>query len=168
MADTKTLLVYYSRTGTTRRLAEAIASELKCEVEEIQDVRSRKGLFGWLRSGREAMKRSLPEIKEPVRDPAQYKIVIVGTPVWADTMASPVRTWLDRFRPKLVNSVALFCTMGADQSGKTIPEMGSYCTCDTLASVSVSKGEVQRGEFRPKLTDFLTRIKQHGQETSPT
>ena len=36
MRNPKVLLVYYSRTGTTRVVAEAIAAALACDVEEIQ------------------------------------------------------------------------------------------------------------------------------------
>ena len=39
----KILVAYYSRTGTTRKVAETIAGILKCDIEEVLDKKSRFG-----------------------------------------------------------------------------------------------------------------------------
>jgi flavodoxin len=158
MEQKKILLVYYSRSGTTRKFAEAVAARLKCDTEEIQDVRSRKGLFGWLRSGREAMRKVLPPIRETTRDPTAYDIVIVGSPVWASTMASPVRTWLDRQKGKIINTVALFCTSGGADGGHTLPDMGAYCTCDSLANIAIPRRDVESGRLDDKVSSFVAAL----------
>ena len=49
----KALVVYFSRSGTTRLLAEGIARAMHADVEELKEQRSRRGLLGWLRSGYE-------------------------------------------------------------------------------------------------------------------
>ena len=90
----KILVVYYSRSSKTQRAAEEVAKNLGADIEGIQDVRSRKGLFGWLRSGSEAARGVLPAIKPTVKDPGQYDLVVLGTPIWASKMSSPLRTWL--------------------------------------------------------------------------
>jgi len=46
----KTLVVYYSRTGKTKFVAEKIAVELKADVEEVVDLKSRSGRFGFLKA----------------------------------------------------------------------------------------------------------------------
>src|SRR5512136_2440098 len=109
----KILVVYYSRSGNTQRLCEDVAKELGADIEGIQDVKSRKGLFGWLRSGSEASRRKLPEIRPFGKDPAQYDLVVLGTPVWAGVMASPLRTWLNANKAKL-KAVAFLTTSGSD------------------------------------------------------
>jgi hypothetical protein len=45
--------VFFSRTGTTRLLAEAIARATHRDLEELRERRSRRGVIGWLRSGYE-------------------------------------------------------------------------------------------------------------------
>jgi len=49
----KILVAFYSRTGHTRQVAEAIAAALDAELEAIEDVRPRLGIIGWWRSGRD-------------------------------------------------------------------------------------------------------------------
>ncbi|MGC2944368.1 hypothetical protein [Burkholderia ambifaria] len=51
----KLLVVFYSRTRTTRRAASALAGMLDADVEEIVVTRGRAGPFGYLRSLVEAI-----------------------------------------------------------------------------------------------------------------
>ena len=44
----KVLVVYYSRTGNTKFVAEAIAQSLEADIEEIKDGKNRMGVFGFL------------------------------------------------------------------------------------------------------------------------
>lgn len=44
----KPRVVYYSRTGTTRKVGEAIARALNCESEEITEKRAEQDLSAFL------------------------------------------------------------------------------------------------------------------------
>jgi flavodoxin len=46
MARPRILVVYYSRSGTTRKIAEALSEALACDLEEIVEDKSRAGSFG--------------------------------------------------------------------------------------------------------------------------
>ena len=50
----KTLVAYYSRTGTTKKVGEAIAKALKADIDEIIDLKKRSGAIGWVVSGKDA------------------------------------------------------------------------------------------------------------------
>src|SRR3989339_644824 len=94
MNNMKTLIVYYSRTGTTKRVAEAIAEKLGADLEEIVDKKDRKGAMGYLTAGRDATLRRLTEI-EPLKKRAEdYDLVIIGTPIWSWNMSVAVRAYL--------------------------------------------------------------------------
>ena len=95
MAAQKILIVYYLRSGTTRRVAEALAAELKCDAEEIGDVKSRTGFLGIIGSVIEAVAQRPAPIAPAKLNPSSYDLVVVGTPVWAWSVASPVRTYLN-------------------------------------------------------------------------
>lgn len=51
------LCIYYSRTGNTKKVMKAIASEMDAELVELTDGIERSGLRGWLRSGLMPLKR---------------------------------------------------------------------------------------------------------------
>jgi len=105
----KSLVVFYSRTGTTREVVEAISGLLQCDLEEVLDTKNRAGILGYLRSGSDAFLKRLAAIKETRTDPALYDIVIIGTPIWAYVMSSPIRTYLSRNKNRF-KQVAFFCT----------------------------------------------------------
>jgi hypothetical protein len=57
MARPRILVVYYSRSGTTRKIAEAFSEALACDLEEIVEDKSRAGSFGYIRSLVEARQK---------------------------------------------------------------------------------------------------------------
>jgi len=106
----KTLVVYYSKTGNTRRLAEEIAKELCCDIDEIQDKEYRSGVIGWFSGSRDAFRKFLTDIEFKI-DPGEYDLVIIGTPIWAFGVTPAIRTYFTRNIEKL-NNVAFFLTCG--------------------------------------------------------
>ena len=107
----KSLVVYYSRTGKTKFVAEKIAGELGSDIEEIVDLKNREGKMGWMSATRDASSEKETQIAPPAKNPVDYDLVIIGSPVWAFNPAPAIRTYLknnDLRRKK----VALFFTFG--------------------------------------------------------
>ena len=84
----RSLVVFYSWTGNTGKVARALAETLSAELEEIREVKPRGGLFAFLRSGMEASRKRPAPIVRCSRNLADYDLVILGSPVWAASMAS--------------------------------------------------------------------------------
>ena len=121
----RTLVVYYSRTGTTRKVAESISHELGSDMEEITENRGRSGIFGFLRSGMEAYTRRIPKINKATHDPTQYDLVLIGSPVWSYNMSSPVRAYIVQNRQGF-KAVGFFVTSSnSDVSPKVFSELES-------------------------------------------
>ena len=148
----KTLVVYYSRTGTTKKVGKKIGQMLKCDSEEIIDVKDRKGALGYTRSGKEAMLKTCPKIKPIKKNPAKYDLVIIGTPVWFFTMASPVRTYLSKNKFK---KVAFFLTMHGSGDRKTFKAMQRVCKKKPVSVLSLTMKEVKNGDYIPKIKQFI-------------
>ncbi|MHB9155725.1 MAG: flavodoxin family protein [Endomicrobiales bacterium] len=110
MADGKKILVvYYSRTGTTGRVAKDIAARLDADIEKITDLKKRSGAAGRLYAGRDAVRRSTTEIGPVEKNPADYDLTVIGTPIWAGNMTSAVRTYLGNTKTRVKN-IACFST----------------------------------------------------------
>jgi flavodoxin len=122
MSGSRTLVVFYSRSGTTRRIAQALSGALKCDLEEITEPRPRTGFLGYMRSLLEA-RRKLPSIIAPKKhDVSSYDLVVIGTPVWGWSLSSPIRAYLTATASQLPE-VAFFCTLGGRGSESAFAQM---------------------------------------------
>ena len=104
----KTLVVFYSRSGTTKRVALDVAKALNADIDEVIDKKSRKGILGFLRAGYDATRGKTTEI-EFEKDPSDYDLVIIGTPVWNGRVTPAIRTYLLRNRER-IKRAAFFST----------------------------------------------------------
>ena len=136
------LVVCYSRTGITDGVASRIAADCACDIERIRDPRPRGGLSGYLRSIFEAVTGRLPEVGPAARNPGDYELVILGTPVWAGHVSSPMRAYIrangDRF-----GQVAAFCTMGGSGGDKVLDEIAALCNKRLLARLVLTAKEIR-------------------------
>ncbi len=158
MGTKKILIVYYSRTGNTKRVALDLASKLNADIEEIVDKKSRKGFFGYLFGGRDAARKFRTEIAAPANDPAHYDITIVGTPVWAWGMTPAVRTYIERFKDRF-GTVAYFVTSGGTNAQKTVTGMERLSGKTAIAYAGFVQKELKDGAlYEAKLTGFADEL----------
>ena len=145
----KILTVYYSRSGNTEKVAQEIASNLNSDLERINDLKDRERTFnGWLIAGKDASQKSMTEIGY-TKNPDDYDLVIIGTPVWAWTMSPAIRAYLNE---NSFRKVAFFCTYGATK-GKTFNHMEQMSekpleTLDLNGMMVEKKGSMKKiGKF---------------------
>jgi len=153
----KALVVYYSRTGSTAKLARDIAARMGCDIDPIVDTVKRTGIIGWLKSGRGAMRKGLTRLEPPKLDPAQYDLVIVGTPVWATSVSVPVRTYLQENKGK-IGRVAFFLTAGGENVGPVLADMEAVCGKKPVATLGVRMQDVKKGRHGEKVARFVTEL----------
>jgi flavodoxin len=155
----KILVVFYSRSGNTKKIAESISESLDCDIEEIVDTEKRGGIIGYIKSGYEASRGKLSKIEDTKNDVAQYDLVIIGTPVWAGKMAVPVRTYITQNHAKF-NNMAFFSTAGGTNFDGTFSDMKEVSGTSPIAEIGIRTKEVQDGSYKTKVTEFLTKIQQ--------
>ena len=149
----KTLVVFYSRTGVTRTVAQALAGQLQADIEELHDRKKRAGALGFIVGGKDACLKRLTEIDPPVKDPAAYDLVVIGTPVWADTMAPAVRTYLSQ-RVQSLRNVAFFCTMMGSGDKKTFVALEEVVGKPPKGVLALLSKQVKSGTFAPSVQEF--------------
>ncbi len=159
----RSLVVFYSTTGATRRVGLAVAHALGADVEEIRSPISRSGFFGFMRSGMEASLGLKTLIEPPSKRASDYSLVVIGTPIWAFTLSSPVRTYLNR-NPLGDAKIAYFCTSGSGKSMKAFAALNKFLRRDSLATMTVKNdaAPVPNKEWvsvEPKLEEFDARVK---------
>ena len=92
----KSLVVYYTRTGNSRFVAETIAAEVGADIEEVVDLKKRSGILGYLSGGRDARQGKETEIAPTKKSPADCELIIVGTPIWAGKPTPAITTYLKK------------------------------------------------------------------------
>jgi hypothetical protein len=116
-----------------------------------------KGIIGWLRAGRGAMRKDLTRLEPPKMDPAHYDLVIVGTPVWASNVSVPTRTYLHENKGKL-RRVAFFLTGGGDKSEPVFAEMEAIYGQKPVATLALRMRDVKKGAHGDKVGRFVAEI----------
>jgi flavodoxin len=151
------LVVFYSRTGTTKKVAETLSRLLKCDVEEIFDTRNRLGFSGYLRSGMDAAFKRVTVIKKTEKDVAAYYGLVVGTPIWASKVSPAVRTYVLQNKGHLTK-VAFFCTCGGLGREKALREIADLSGQSPLALLEVSHEEVLNAHYVSKVEKFVDEL----------
>lgn len=154
----KILVVYYSRDGHTKAVAQTIARELGAEIEEIVDRKNRRGFFNWFLAGRDAARKKLTEIDPISCDPGRYDLLIIGTPVWAWNMTPAVRTYLAQTRGK-IKQAAFFCTQGGSGGEKTFGYMEELSGLKPKAILELNSKELAGPDKGRKIAEFLSKLK---------
>ena len=90
------LVVYYSLSGITRRLAEQAARQLGADIVEVRTPHYRASPFGAIRAAMDSWRDRLPPIDASGPSPEAYAYVLVLAPVWAGRAATPIRAYLAR------------------------------------------------------------------------
>ncbi len=152
------LVVYYSRTGTTRRAATEIASALEADVEEISDRAERSGPLGYLRSAFDGAFQTVTDIDQVGHDLKSYDLVVLGSPTWNASLASPVRAFIRHHRGS-VRAVAFFCTCAGRGGERVLRQMTRECGKHPAAGLVLHEEDVLRGSTPLAIHEFVSRIR---------
>ncbi|HXZ09197.1 MAG TPA: flavodoxin [Paraburkholderia sp.] len=158
MSDARILVVFYSRSGTTRKLASAIAESLGADLEEICDYSDRRSVGGYVRSLLDAIGKRCVDIVPGGRDVATYDLVVIGTPVWAGMPCAPVRAWILGNKGQL-RHIAAFCSLGGRGSATTFEEVSRLAGRTPLARCKVTGRDIRQRNERALIRDFVAALK---------
>jgi flavodoxin len=131
----KCLIVYYSKTGNTKTVAETIAKKMGGDLYEINEQ-------GVAQSG---------------LDPSSYGLVVVGTPVNGFSPSLPIQDYLKKNCGKLP-ALAFFATYGLFAAG-TFGTMEKLSGKKPLATVTIKGNDVLKGKFDAKVDAFVLALK---------
>lgn len=129
----KSVIVYYSQTGATKVVAEALQRATGADMELIEAVNPYGGDFNQTikRCKDEIDSGTLVEIKPLKIDIAEYDTIYVGYPVWFGTFAPPMGTFLKT--ANLEGKVVVpFCTFGSGGLTNTVASLKADLTKSTV------------------------------------
>ena len=96
--DCNPLIVYYSRSGTSRIVADTLKEQLACNIEGIHSTKDREGFLGVLTCVFDQLLNRDDTLQPLEKNPNNYNPVILVSPVWVGKLASPARTFIKQTR----------------------------------------------------------------------
>ncbi len=152
------LVVVYSHTGTSRRLAELLCSQQGWRMTEIHDEEPRRGAVGSLRCLVDSFFRRRPAIRYEGPPPERFDVVVLVSPIWGQRLAGPMRSFLDQKRDRLPN-IAVVSVMGGRGAPNAVAEIGRLLGRSPTLATAFTMREVDDGSCATRLQAFGTAVR---------
>jgi len=124
----KILVAYYSLTGKTERVADAIADASGGQLYRIQvaksypsDSKERRAVLET-----EIEENYLPPLIATSINPEKYDIIFLGSPVWANHISQPVKSFLNQYNLS-GRRVIPFVTHSGGGKGESFKDVAMLC-----------------------------------------
>jgi flavodoxin len=127
-ASTKVLVVYFSRTGSTREIAGQIHERIGGDLLEIQTVDPYPADYDAVtRQAKEELKSGYkPPLKTRVENIGDYDLVFIGSPNWWSTISAPVKAFLSEYDFS-GKTIAPFITHLGSGLGRSVADVKALC-----------------------------------------
>ncbi|MBR4200250.1 MAG: flavodoxin [Oscillospiraceae bacterium] len=158
----KTLIVYYSLEGNTEYTAQQIAETMGADLLCLKPVKAyptgKVSKFVW--GGKSAVMSETPELKPYSCDAAAYDCIVFGFPVWASTIAPPLRTFI-RSQDLKGKRIAAFACQTAAGADKAFVKLKGELGLDALeAELTLLDPKTKPNpENEQKIRDFCAALK---------
>jgi flavodoxin len=128
-SNNDTLILYFSATGTTKKIAERISTKLGSDIVEIIPKEKYKDedldYNSDCRANREQNdSKARPEIKNKI-DISKYDTIYLGYPIWWGTNPKIILTLLDSY-DFTGKTIIPFCTSGSSGIGQSVADLRKY------------------------------------------
>ncbi|MEN4919034.1 hypothetical protein ABE485_10195 [Achromobacter spanius] len=122
-------IVFYSRTGTGRTVAQRLASISGWPVHEVRDAAPRIGLIGDLRCVVDCLFKRNPDFRFDGPSLDQFDHLVLIAPVWMRSLAAPMRSFL-LAQGRLIKAYSVICVMSG---------YGGFRAVDDVAAIAGAK-----------------------------
>ena len=141
----KTLVTYFSASGTTKRVAETIATTIGGDLFEIepQELYTSEDLNWMNKKSRSSIemadKTSRPAIKNKVTNLNEYDRVVIGFPVWWYTAPTIINTFIEENNLS-GKEIYVFVTSGGSSFGGSLKDLkNTYPELNFVSGIRFTK-----------------------------
>lgn len=140
--DYKVLIVYFSHTGNTRTIAGYIHDMVDSDMVELKTEDTYTDDYDMLLAQirQEVADEYCPPLATRIENISSYDVIFIGYPVWVETAAPPVRTFLTTYDLS-GKTVIPFCTSGTSSAETSYRLVRSLCPhSTTLEGIQIRRG----------------------------
>ena len=162
-------IVYYSRTGNTKKVAQILEEKFKKEKVEVDLIEiEHVKRPGFLKAGRASMKQQELPIKNTDFDMKKYDFILTGSPTWGGRPSPFITTFVNKAENIKGKNVAIFGTgMSPINDREKFKEIiknnlegKGAKTNDNFLALMMKKGQITDGE--QNIDDFVKNIIKNG------
>lgn len=157
--DGKALVVYFSHTGNTRTIAGYVHEMVEgSDMVELETVDAYTDDYDTLLAQvrEEVANGYCPPLATQIADLPSYDVIFVGYPIWVETAAPPIRTFLTT-HDLSGKTVIPFCTSGTSSAEASFRLVRSLCPNSTvLDGIQIRRGTYDTA--RERVAEWLQQI----------
>lgn len=148
----KTLIVYYSYSGTTEEVVDIFRGVLEKKSEvKIQRLKPKEEIASFLGQCKAARSKKRCEIEEALFDVSSYDTIILGSPVWAFAPAPAINTYLDKVtglsNKKLIVLLTSGSGLGVKNCFKYINNILSSKGVSSISEINIPNAKMKDKSF---------------------
>jgi len=155
--NTNILVVYFTWSNTSKKIAEKIQTLLQADIFQIQTEKTYPDTYlaCVVEAGKEKLKKERPVLRDYLQNIEQYEKIVLVFPNWWGGLPMPVFTFLEHldFSKK---TILPLCMNGGSGFSKTIKQIRETCpTAKVLEGIEIKKKAVDLEETQKRLEKWL-------------
>ena len=152
------LIVYFSHSGNTRKIAEQIHKNIGRELVEIETIdKYPTDHHEILEQARKEIGAGYkPALKTKIESIKEYPVLFLGYPNWWSTIPTPVSSFLEE-HDLSGKTIAPFCTHGTGGLARTVEAIKKLCP-DSKVLDPLGIGNTRVNEAEKEVTEWLSHI----------
>ena len=161
----KTLIVYFSQSGNTRKCAETLRSIMDSDLFELVPAALYPRGYGRLlkETKEEADEKSDRELNPVTFNPADYDCLFIGCPNWWNSLPAPVRTFI-RHTDFSGKEIAFFITHGGSGAESIKEEIRALLPSSSHFIGILSIFDDGEGRLEKRCREWLRKIGKENKE----
>lgn len=158
----KKLIVFYSYSNNTRKIAHMIKEKIDADIIEIEPIIPYTTNYQDLVDQEENKMNDneIIEIKDLNLDLSTYNQIIIGSPVWWYTITPPIRSFLEKYSPELKDKdIYAFITNGG-WLGHSIEDLEKYIPLKEYLNLEFNNTNIKEKSAQ-KLNEFIKELEEN-------
>jgi flavodoxin len=159
--DLKKLVIFYSLEGNTRFIAEGIKEITGADLLELKPIKNiDSGKFmKYIWGGRQVITGKKPALKSIDKNPDDYDLIFLGSPIWAGKYAPALGSFLDKTKISGKKVAFFFCHAGGG-GNKAFKMLREELKDNEILSVMEFKDPLKNGkeEAKSQLKKWIEEI----------
>ena len=158
--ETTSIVVYFSKSGNTGKIAKQISDELGSDLYRIVPSEEYPESYQetQTRAREEAATDARPEIENALTNFSKYNIVFIGFPIWNSNIPNIIKTFVES--ASLSNKVIVpFCTHGGSGFGQSLLALRSLLPDNQFyAGLEIMDSTIGTEETDEKISNWIESL----------